>query len=198
MKTKIYLLIFLIVTLLFGFLGCKKDVDKKDAVKIGFILSTMQEERYQKDKKYFIEKVEELGGVVLFDEANNDANFQIQKVENMLAKGIDVLVVQPCNVDTASTFVKSAHKDNVPVIAYDRIINNCDLDFYLTQDSFSVGVVKAEYMIEWMKNNLEEIKGNIIICMGQAGHSVANEITRGNLSVIEKYPDLKVVVQQNH
>ncbi len=158
----------------------------------------MQEARYQKDKKFFIEKVESLGGKVLFDEANNDGNLQLQKVENMLAKGIDVLVIQPCNADAAATFVEMAHKDNVPVISYDRLIGNCDLDFYLTQDSFKVGVVQAEYMVDWLKKEKGAVKGNIIICMGQAGHSVANEITRGNMSIIDKYPDLKVVVKQNH
>jgi D-xylose transport system substrate-binding protein len=167
-------------------------------IKVGFVLSTMQEARYVKDRQFFVAAAETLGAAVLFDEANNDERLQMEKVENMLAQGADVLVIQPCNSDAAAAFVDMAHKDSVPVIAYDRIINNCDLDCYLTQDSYRVGTLQAEAMVEWMQKTRGKVAGNIIVCSGQAGHSVANEITRGNLDVIKKYPDLHVVMQQNH
>jgi D-xylose transport system substrate-binding protein len=56
-------------------------------VKIGFLLKTMEEERYQRDKAAFIAKAEELGAEVIFDAANNDEQTQLAKFENMLAKG---------------------------------------------------------------------------------------------------------------
>ncbi len=171
--------------------GCKPKSDGE--LKIGFILSTMQEERYQKDKAYFLEAARVKGVEVEFDSANNDEKAQLAKVENMLAKGVKALVIQPCNSDTAGTMVKLAHGDNVPVIAYDRIINNCDLDFYVTQDSYTVGRLQAEAAAKFTGG-----KGNYIICCGQAGHSVANEITRGNLETLAKHPGITVVVQQNH
>ncbi len=167
-------------------------------MKIGFILSTMQEARYIKDKRFFTEAAKNLGAKVLFDEANNNEGLQMEKVENMLARGVDVLVIQPCNSDAAASFVEMAHADNVPVVAYDRIINNCDLDYYLTQDSYKVGTLQAKAMADWMKKNNGKIAGNVVICSGQAGHSVANEITRGNRDIIKKYPGLKLVLQQNH
>ena len=162
-------------------------------VKIGFILSTMQEERYQKDKAIFEKAASKLGADVFFESCNNNEQTQAAKVENLLAKGIQVLVIQPVNGDAAGTFVREAHKDEVKVIAYDRLIKNADLDFYVTQDSFKVGVLQAEAAVKSTQG-----KGNYIVLMGQSGHSVAQEITRGNLSVLKKYPDIKVVVQQSH
>jgi D-xylose transport system substrate-binding protein len=44
---------------------------------------------------------------------------------------VDVLVVIPKNLNTASRIVKAAHEKNIPTIAYDRMINNCDLDMYV-------------------------------------------------------------------
>ncbi len=162
-------------------------------LKIGFVLATMNEERYGKDKKYFEEFANTLGASVEFASCDDKVDVQTAKVETLLSKGIDALVIQPVNSEAASSLVALAKRDNVPVIAYDRIIKNGDIDAYVTQNSFQVGVLQAEAAIEATGG-----KGNFIILMGEAGHSVADEITRGNMSVLEKHPAVKVVVKQNH
>ncbi len=167
-------------------------------IKIGFMLPTMQEARYVKDRDFFIEEAESLGATVVFAEANNDENKQIEQVENFLALGVDVLVIDPVNANAAATFVELAHEQDVPVVAYDRMIANADLDFYMTQDSFLVGVLQAEAAVEYLKETKGAVQGNVVLVSGEAGNSVAEEITRGNMSIIDKYPDLKVVVQQYH
>ena len=50
-------------------------------VKIGFLLKTMQEERYQTDKSQFITRAESLGADVLFDSSSNSAEVQAQQFE---------------------------------------------------------------------------------------------------------------------
>ncbi len=162
-------------------------------VKIGFVLATMNEERYVKDRNYFEDAAKAAGADVEFASADDKVEVQTSKVETLLAKKIDVLVIQPVNGEAAGSIVAMAKKDNVPVIAYDRIIKNADIDLYVTQDSFKVGVLQAEAAVAATNG-----KGNYIILMGEAGHSVADEITRGNLSVLEKNPAIKIVVKQNH
>ena len=61
-------------------------------MKIGFLLKTMQEERYQQDKAAFEAKAQELGAEVIFNSANNNEQTQLAKFENMLAKGAQVIV----------------------------------------------------------------------------------------------------------
>ena len=161
--------------------------------KIGFILSTMQEERYQKDKKIFIETVQKLGGEVEFSSANNSEQTQAAEVDNLLSKGVQALVIQPVNGDTAAAFVKQATQDGVPVIAYDRLIRNAPIAAYITKDSYKIGVIQAEAAAKATGG-----KGNYIILMGQAGHSVAEAITSGVLTTLKKYPNIKVVVKQYH
>ncbi len=162
-------------------------------LKIGFILSTMQEERYSKDRQYFEEQAKRLGATVTFAACDNSERTQASKVENMLSKGIKVLVIQPVNSDAAAPFVEAAHKAGVPVVAYDRVINKADLDYYVTQDSYAVGKMQAEAAVKATGG-----KGNYVILSGQSGHSVAAEITRGNLDVLKAHKDIKVVSQQNH
>lgn len=162
-------------------------------VKIGLVLSTLQEERYQKDQKYFIEEAKKLGFEPIVVSADNNPQTQSAKVENLLSQGVKALVIQPVNSNAAANLVRAAHEDKVPVIAYDRLIANADVDFFVTQDSFKVGVLQAEAAVQATGG-----KGNFVILMGQAGHSVANEITRGVESVLQKYPNIKVVVKKNH
>ncbi len=162
-------------------------------MKIGLVLSTLQEERYQKDQKYFIEEAKKLGFEAIVVSADNNAQTQSAKVENLLSQGVKALVIQPVNSESAANLVKAAHDDKVPVVAYDRMISNANVDFYVTMDSFQVGVIQAEAAVKATNG-----KGNYVILMGQAGHSVANEITRGVESVLKKYPHIKVVMKKNH
>ncbi len=161
--------------------------------KIGFLLSTMQEERYQKDKSVFEQTVKKLGGEVFFSSANNNEATQAAEMDNLLSKGVKVIVLQPVNGDAAASLVKQASKDKVPVIAYDRMIKNAPIAAYITKDSYKVGVLQAEAAVKATGG-----KGNYVILMGQAGHSVADAITLGVTDTLKKHPAIKIVKQQNH
>ena len=162
-------------------------------MKIGFVLGTLQEERYQKDQKAFTDEAKKLGFEPVVVAADNNENIQTSKVENLLSMGVKALVIQAVNSDAAAALVKVAHDDKVPVVAYDRLINNAPVDFFITVDAFEIGKIQAEEAVKATKG-----KGNYVILMGQAGQSATNEITKGVTSVLDKYPDIKVVVKQTH
>lgn len=161
--------------------------------KIGFVLSTMQEERYQRDKKVFEETAKALGAEVIFASCNNSEQTQASEVDNLLSRGIDVLVIQPVNGDTATSFVKQAKRDGTKVVAYDRLIKKADIEAYVTEDSKKVGALQAEAAVKFTGG-----KGNYVILMGQAGHSVAEARTAGILEVLSRYPGVKIVLKQYH
>ncbi len=162
-------------------------------VKVGFILSTLQEERYQRDKKIFTETAEKMGAKVYFSSCNNNEQTQAAEVDNLLSKGVQVLVIQPVNGDTAAAMVKQAKRDGVAVVDYDRLIRNAAIDAYITEDSEKVGELQAEAAAKFTHG-----KGNYVILKGQAGHSVAEARTRGIMNVLKKYPGIKIVSQQYH
>lgn len=163
--------------------------------KIGFILGTEQEERYQRDKQSFIAAAQALGAEVVFLSCNNDEATQASNVESMLSQGIHALVIQPVNSDNAGVYVDKAHAKGVKVIAYDRMINHKDLDFYAGQNSYAVGTMQAEAAAEWMKSHGGA--GKVVVCSGQQGHSVAEAITKANLDAL-KTAGAKIVSQQYH
>lgn len=163
--------------------------------KIGFVLGTEQEERYQRDKESFSRTVQAAGGEVLFLSCDNDENKQAVNVETILSRGIQVLVLQPVNSDNAAIFVDKAHQKGVKVIAYDRMINHPDLDFYAGQDSFDVGRIQARAAAAWLKT--KKMSGKAVVCSGQQGHSVAEAITKANLDEL-KAAGVAVASQQYH
>ncbi len=172
---------------------------KAEGVKIGFLLKTMQEERYQLDKAAFIRKAEELGAEVLFDSADNDEQTQLSKFENMLAQGAQVIVMQPVNSGTAGSMVSMANADGVKVVGYDSMLVNGPLDAMVMQDSWAVGQLQGEAMVEWFKAHKGgEVKGKVALIMGHPGDSNAIAMSSGALEIIKANPGLELVAEQSH
>lgn len=115
-------------------------------VKVGFLFSTFTIDRYNKEKQYFIAKIQELGGEALIASAENNDQLQIQQASDLIKQGVKVLVVSSVNLNTAAAIVRNAHDKGVKVIAYDRLINNCDLDYYLSFDNEKVGKLMGDYV----------------------------------------------------
>jgi D-xylose transport system substrate-binding protein len=172
--------------------------EAKAKVKIGFILKSMQEERYQKDKAIFTEKAESLGAKVYFASANNDEQMQLSKFENMLAKGCKVIVMQPVNTGTAGNMVKMANEEGVKVVGYDSMLVNGPLDFMIMQDSWAVGKLQGEAMVEWLKAKKGKVEGKVALIMGQPGDSNAAAMSSGALEIIESNAGLELVAKQSH
>ena len=172
--------------------ACKRE----GGPQVAFLLSTLQEERYQKDVKYFEQRANELGLETVTLAADGDNQKQINQVEDVLTEGAKVLVIQPTDSQAASSYVRLAHEHGAKVVAYDRAIVSPALDYYVSHDSYQVGVMQAKAAIEATHG-----KGKYVILSGQAGHSVAMEITRGYHDTLAPYVakgDIEIVLEQNH
>lgn len=164
--------------------------------KVAFLLSTLQEERYQKDLEFFEDRAGDLGLDVIALAADNDNAKQLAQVEDALARGAKVIVIQPTDSSAAASYVDLAHRQGARIVAYDRAIYSADLDFYVSHDSYEVGVLQANAAIEATGG-----KGRFVILAGQAGHSVATEITRGYKDTLQPYldrGDIEIVAEQSH
>jgi D-xylose transport system substrate-binding protein len=163
---------------------------------VALLLSTLQEERYQKDQKYFEQEAKRLGLSPFTLAADNDNARQLSQVEDALSRGAKVLVIQPTDSAAAAAYVQKAHEKGAKVVAYDRSIAGGGTDFYVAHDSHEVGVLQAEAAIKATGG-----KGNFVLLDGQSGHSVAMEIARGYMDVLKPYVDkgdVKILVEKNH
>ena len=179
-----------------------KESDKQtvntNKIKVGFLLKTMQEERYQKDKAAFMKRADELGMEVVFDSANNNEQAQLSKFENMLVQGVQVIVLQPVNTGTAGNMVKAAHEQGVRVVGYDSMLVNGPLDAMVMQDSWAVGRLQAEALVEWLQKRYGKVEGKLVLIMGQPGDQNATLMSSGVLEVVKENAGLQIVMQQSH
>ena len=120
----------------------------KDGVLIGLSMDTLKESRWQKDRELFVKEAESLGAKVLVQSANSDDTRQMQDILALLSNRVDVLVIVPHNSLAMAKAVNLAHEAGIPVIAYDRIIKNCDLDLYISFDNVKVGEKQAQYALD--------------------------------------------------
>ena len=115
---------------------------------IGLSLDTLKEERWQRDRDTFIEEAQKLGATVIVQSANSDDTRQVRDIESLISRNVDVLVIVPHNGAAMTRAVRSANQAKIPVIAYDRLILNAKIDYYLTFDNVKVGEAQARYAVE--------------------------------------------------
>ena len=181
-----------LAVLMLLFAGCGKH-GGPGKIKIGLSLDTLKEERWQHDRDLFVARCQELGAEVLVQAANSQDALQNSQAENLLTQGVNVLVVVPHNGKSAATMVESAHKSGVPVIAYDRLINDCDLDLYVSFDNVRVGELQADYIVK------KAPKGNYVLIGGAPTDNNAKLFRQGQMNVLQPLiakGDIKVVADQ--
>ena len=172
--------------------GCGKHATT-GGIKIGLSMDTLKEERWQHDRDLFVARAKELGAEVLIQAANSNDAMQNSQAENLLTQGVNVLVVIPHNGKSAATIVDSAHKSGVPVIAYDRLITDCDLDLYVSFDNVKVGELQADYISKKVP------KGNYVLIGGAPTDNNAKLFRQGQMNILKPLidkGDIKVVADQ--
>lgn len=142
MMKKIITLCFVLILAFVGSAGAMAKT-----VKIGMVIDDLRLERWQKDRDIFVANAEKLGAKVYVQSANGNEQTQISQIENMISRGIDVLVVIPTNGEVLSNVIKDAKSEGIKVLAYDRLISNADIDFYLSFDNEKVGEMQAQAML---------------------------------------------------
>jgi D-xylose transport system substrate-binding protein len=160
---------------------------------IGLSMDTLKEERWMRDRDLFVKAAEALGAEVHVQAANGDDRVQVQQAENLLTEGVNVLVVVPHNGEVAASIVDSAKRQNVPVISYDRLIRNSDVDLYLSYDNMRCGEMQAQYLLD------HQPKGNYILIGGAPTDNNAVLLREGQKKVLQPAidrGDVKIVADQ--
>lgn len=153
----------------------------------------MQENVYSFMRRAMLEKSAADGADIIWVSAENSEAKQKSDVEGLIAQGVDVLVLHAVNTATAGDLVREAAAAGIPVIAMDRLPVGASVRLYVTADNRRAGQLQAQYLADKLGG-----KGAVVLLEGEAGNSVAQDITAGNLDVLEKYPDIKVVVRRAH
>ena len=155
-----------------------------DGVTIGLSLDTLKEARWQADRDMFVKRAGELGARVRVLAANNDDTVQVGDVEKLITSGVDVLVIVPHDGTAMAKAVHLAHEAGIPVIAYDRIIRDSDLDLYVSFDNERVGELQARFLVDHLPT---PGRGRIVRIYGAKTDNNAAQFKRGQDRVLEPY-----------
>ena len=175
--------------------GCSQRARNGDRthVRIGLSMDSLQLERWQRDRDVFTHRAQELGAEVLVQSADGNDAVQVRQAESLLTQGVDVLVIVPHNGEIAASIVDSARQQQVPVLSYDRLIRNSDVDFYISFDNVKVGELQAKYLFD------RAPKGNYVLIGGSPTDNNARMVREGQMAVLKQAisrGDIKIVADQ--
>lgn len=135
--------------------GCKP-AQKAEGLSVGIVLPTKDEPRWIQDETRFKEALQKKGYNVEILFSQGDSAKEKSNVEDLITKGIKVLIICPHDGKAAAAAATAAARAKVKVISYDRLIRDTDaIDYYVTFDSIAVGAQQAKYLVENAKG-----KGN--------------------------------------
>ncbi|KAB8058190.1 MULTISPECIES: D-xylose ABC transporter substrate-binding protein [Janthinobacterium] len=161
--------------------------------KIGFSIDDLRVERWTRDRDFFIAAAEKQGAKVFVQSADASEQRQISQIENLISRGVDVLVIVPFNATVLNNTVKEAKKAGIKVLSYDRLILNADIDAYISFDNEKVGEMQAEGVVKLQP------KGNYYLLGGAPTDNNAKMLREGQMKVLKPFidkGDIKVVGQQ--
>ena len=136
------------------------DPEKEDKIQIGMSFDSFVIERWQRDRDIFVSMAKELGAEVNVQNANGDIEEQKKQIDYFIKKEMDVIVIICIDSEGLKEHVQKAKDAGIKIIAYDRLINNADVDLYISFDNEMVGTMMAQALIG------EGISGGSVLMLG--------------------------------
>ena len=142
-----------------------------DTKKVGLSMPTQSLERWNRDGSYLDEQFKSAGYETIITYSDNDTNRQVSDIQNMIAEGVDLLVVAAIDGEALNTVMNEAGEAGIPVIAYDRLIMNDNVSYYVSFDNYTVGTLQGQYIVEALQLNNAEGSCNIELTAGDPADS---------------------------
>ncbi len=168
----------------------------QDKGTIGIAMPTKSSARWISDGNSMVEQFTAAGYGTDLQYAEDDIPNQLAQIENMITKGVKVLVIAAIDGTTLSNALENAKASGIKVIAYDRLIRDSDaVDYYATFDNFKVGVQQAESLVKGLKERFPDAKPwNVELFGGSPDDNNAFFFYDGAMSVLQPMIDAGDIV----
>lgn len=130
------------------------------------------------------------GVELIYKQADDNSTVQVQQVKELLAEGIDLLIISPNEASPLTPVVEEVYNKGIPVIVVDRKIASTQYTNYIGADNYEIGRIAGAYVGGLLKG-----KGNVIEVVGLPASSPAIERKRGFQDGLSRYPDIKILQQ---
>lgn len=156
--------------------------------KIGLVVSTQNNPFFVTLKEGAVQKANELGYELIVLDSQNDPSKELGNVEDLLVKGVDVLLINPTDSDAVVSSVRAANRSKIPVVTLDRAANGGKVVSHVASDNVLGGEVAGNYIVEKLGG-----KGKVVELEGIPGTTAArdrgegfNKAIAGKLDVVAK------------
>jgi signal transduction histidine kinase/DNA-binding response OmpR family regulator len=185
---KKYLLIILILVT-----GCVQDIDRNPGKKmiIGFSQCTMIDEWRKtmvEDMRREITFHRDFNIELIVKDAEDNNDKQIADINELVSKGIDLLIVSPNEAEPLTPTVERVFSRGIPVIVVDRKINSTKYSAFIGADNLAIGKEAGYFAEELLKG-----KGRVLEITGLIGSTPAKERSAGFHEIIDKLPNIRTV-----
>ncbi len=160
-----------------------------NALTVGVSWSNFQEERWKTDEAAIKSVLKADGVKYISTDAQSSSAKQLADVENLISQGANALIILAQDTKAIAPAMKAAHDAGIPVIAYDRLIEDPNA-FYLTFDNIEVGRLQAAAVYK------VKPKGNYVFIKGSPTDPNSDFLHKGQLEVLKPAidrGDIKVV-----
>jgi ABC-type sugar transport system substrate-binding protein len=187
-----YSFVFLVISSILIFDGCKSD-DSAEKKKVAVIISTLNNPWFVVLAQTAADKAQALGYETKIFDSQNNTSLEADHFENAIAAGFDAVLFNPTDADGSVVNALKAKAAGVPVFCMDREINSTEAaTSQILSDNYSGCVAIGKYFVEQMQK-----KGTYVEILGLVGDNNTWNRSKGFHSVVDVYPDLKMVAQQS-
>jgi putative multiple sugar transport system substrate-binding protein len=163
----------------------------QDKGTVGIAMPTKSSSRWISDGNSMVEQFTAAGYGTDLQYAEDDIPNQLAQIENMITKGVDVLIIAAIDGTTLSNALDNAAAAGIKVIAYDRLIRESgSVDYYTTFDNFKVGVLQANSLVQCLNERFGDAKPkNVELFGGSPDDNNAFFFYDGAMSVLQPLID---------
>jgi len=152
-------------------------------LKIGYLMDSLKVERWQTDLDTFQKRAKELGAEVLVETAEGDDDLQLQQSQKLMDSGAKVLVLVPHDTDKAVRILNAAKTRHVPVLCYERLVRNSDVDLFVGTNAELIGELQSSALARLAP------KGNYVLIGGSPTDSNARVLRDGQMRALKALVD---------
>ena len=183
---KFVMLVLALTMITAMFSGCAKE----ESNLVGVAMPTKSLQRWNQDGQNMKAKLEEAGYEVVLEYAEDKVETQVSQIENMITKGVKVLVIASIDGTALKGVLQEAADEGIQVIAYDRLIKgSANVDYYATFDNYKVGQIQGNFIIDTL--DLDNAAGpfNMEVFGGSPDDNNAFVFNQGAMDALQPYID---------
>ena len=184
----------IVIICIFLFTSCSQSKNAENSgekkIKIGVTMLSMQNEFIVNISDEMNKKAEELGVVLISVDAEHSPLKQIEQVESFIAQKVDVIIMNPCEVEASSPAITKALAAKIPIVNVNSATSIQPTAFVGSNDVES-GRIAMKFIAEKLGG-----KGNIVMIHGFMGQAAQIQREQGAKEILKDFPNLKLIAHQ--